>query len=327
MQLYASPRAREPAGRGPARRLPLAGPRCARRCRTRSSPGRSRCSGRRLRPLAARALDEFSPDVVLVEHDWVAAWHRDLPDGLPRALTLQNLSWAYYETRAGAATGLQAAALRARGAALRALRPRAPRPLRPAARHVGDGPRGRGGGDEHAASRWCPTASTRRTLPGPDQGDRSRCSTRARSATRPTPRRSTGCCATCGRGVRAAMPSARSRSSARPAGERAAAGGRGRRADRLGRPDAPVVRARVGRARADALGRRHAPEGARRARERPRGGLDERGRRGDRRRATASTCCWPTAPTRSRTRCCGCSATPSCARGSAPGRGSWRRAL
>ena len=65
----------------------------------------------RLRTLAARALEEFSPDVVLVEHDWSAAWHRDLPNGLPRALTLQNLSWEYYEKRAGAATGLQAAAL------------------------------------------------------------------------------------------------------------------------------------------------------------------------------------------------------------------------
>jgi polysaccharide biosynthesis protein PslH len=49
--------------------------------------------------------------VVLVEHDWAAAWWRDLPVGLPRVLTLQNLSWRYYEARAGATSGLRAAAL------------------------------------------------------------------------------------------------------------------------------------------------------------------------------------------------------------------------
>jgi glycosyltransferase involved in cell wall biosynthesis len=65
---------------------------------------------RSLRPLAEQALAEFSPDVVNVEHDWAAAWHRDLPD-LPRALTLQNLSWRYYAARARAASGPRAAAL------------------------------------------------------------------------------------------------------------------------------------------------------------------------------------------------------------------------
>jgi glycosyltransferase involved in cell wall biosynthesis len=65
----------------------------------------------RLRVLAAQAFAEVSPDVVLVEHDWSAAWRRDLPAGLPRALTLQNLSWVYYEKRAEAASGLRAAAL------------------------------------------------------------------------------------------------------------------------------------------------------------------------------------------------------------------------
>jgi glycosyltransferase involved in cell wall biosynthesis len=63
-----------------------------------------------LRPLAQRALAEFSPDRLLVEHDWAAAWHRDLPD-LPRALTLQNLSWRYYGARARAASGPRALAL------------------------------------------------------------------------------------------------------------------------------------------------------------------------------------------------------------------------
>jgi polysaccharide biosynthesis protein PslH len=66
----------------------------------------------RLRGLALQALEEVDPDVVLVEHDWSAAWRRDLPDGLPRALTLQNLSWVYYEKRAAAAGGAAAAALK-----------------------------------------------------------------------------------------------------------------------------------------------------------------------------------------------------------------------
>jgi polysaccharide biosynthesis protein PslH len=64
-----------------------------------------------LRAEAMRALDEQRPDVVLVEHDWAAAWWRDLPVGLPRVLTLQNLSWRYYEYRARAARGPRATAL------------------------------------------------------------------------------------------------------------------------------------------------------------------------------------------------------------------------
>jgi len=64
-----------------------------------------------LRTEAARALDEQRPDLVLVEHDWAAGWWRDLPVGLPRVLTLQNLSWRYYENRARAASGARAAAL------------------------------------------------------------------------------------------------------------------------------------------------------------------------------------------------------------------------
>jgi len=57
-----------------------------------------------LRRLAARELDR-RPDVITVEHDWAAAWHRALPAGVPRALTLQNLTWTYYEARARAAGG------------------------------------------------------------------------------------------------------------------------------------------------------------------------------------------------------------------------------
>jgi len=64
-----------------------------------------------LRAEAERALDEQRPDIVLVEHDWAAAWSRDLPAGLPRVLTLQNVSWRYYAARARAASGVRGAAL------------------------------------------------------------------------------------------------------------------------------------------------------------------------------------------------------------------------
>jgi glycosyltransferase involved in cell wall biosynthesis len=65
-----------------------------------------------LRPLAAQAIAERRPDVVLVEHDWAAGWARDLEPDIPRALTLHNLSFAYYRARARAASGPAAAALR-----------------------------------------------------------------------------------------------------------------------------------------------------------------------------------------------------------------------
>jgi glycosyltransferase involved in cell wall biosynthesis len=66
-----------------------------------------------LRPLAERTIAEARPDVILVEHDWAAGWARDLPPGIPIALTLHNLSWAYYEARAAAARGVRRAALAA----------------------------------------------------------------------------------------------------------------------------------------------------------------------------------------------------------------------
>lgn len=56
------------------------------------------------------------PDVIVVEHDWAARWWRDLPAGIPLALTLENLSWRYYDLRAAAATGwLRTASLRREG--------------------------------------------------------------------------------------------------------------------------------------------------------------------------------------------------------------------
>jgi polysaccharide biosynthesis protein PslH len=72
-----------------------------------------------LRRLAARELESVRPDVITVEHDWAAAWHRALPAGVPRALTLQNLSWGYYEARARPATGAARLALRAEAARFR----------------------------------------------------------------------------------------------------------------------------------------------------------------------------------------------------------------
>jgi polysaccharide biosynthesis protein PslH len=67
-----------------------------------------------LRPPALRALAE-RPSVVLIEHDWAAGWAADLPPGVPRVLTLENLSWAYYEARARAASGPARAALAVEG--------------------------------------------------------------------------------------------------------------------------------------------------------------------------------------------------------------------
>lgn len=58
-------------------------------------------------------LPHQRPDVILVEHDWAAGWWPDLPQGIPRALTLHNLSWAYYEARARATQGPAAVALKA----------------------------------------------------------------------------------------------------------------------------------------------------------------------------------------------------------------------
>jgi glycosyltransferase involved in cell wall biosynthesis len=67
-----------------------------------------------LRPLALRALAERPFDVVHVNSDWAAGWARALPGDGPRVLTLENLSPAYYATRARSADGaLRRAALRA----------------------------------------------------------------------------------------------------------------------------------------------------------------------------------------------------------------------
>jgi glycosyltransferase involved in cell wall biosynthesis len=65
----------------------------------------------RLRAVALAAIGAARPDVILVEHDWAARWRDDLPPDIPCALTLQNLSWRYYEARARVATGVRRRAL------------------------------------------------------------------------------------------------------------------------------------------------------------------------------------------------------------------------
>lgn len=52
-----------------------------------------------LEPRMREAVTANLPDVILVEHDWAARWHDDLPAGIPTALALENLSWSYYERR------------------------------------------------------------------------------------------------------------------------------------------------------------------------------------------------------------------------------------
>jgi polysaccharide biosynthesis protein PslH len=73
----------------------------------------------RMRELAQRAVREWQPDVVMVGHDMAAAWARDLPPSLPAVLTLHNLVWHWYLSRARRTTGVRAALLRAEAARYR----------------------------------------------------------------------------------------------------------------------------------------------------------------------------------------------------------------
>jgi glycosyltransferase involved in cell wall biosynthesis len=66
----------------------------------------------RLRVLADRAMREWRPDVVVVGHDMAGAWAADLPAELPAVLTLHNLTWHWYLSRARRASGVEALALR-----------------------------------------------------------------------------------------------------------------------------------------------------------------------------------------------------------------------
>ncbi len=74
------------------------------------------------------ALAELVPDepfdVVNVNHDWAADWIRRIDvRGAKRVLTLENITWSYYENRAkvrGETSGIRGAADRARSAAFAA---------------------------------------------------------------------------------------------------------------------------------------------------------------------------------------------------------------
>jgi glycosyltransferase involved in cell wall biosynthesis len=65
-----------------------------------------------LGPLAREALASGSFDAVNVNHDWAADWVRRLELGrAARVLTLENLTWSYYENRARSASGPRRALL------------------------------------------------------------------------------------------------------------------------------------------------------------------------------------------------------------------------
>jgi glycosyltransferase involved in cell wall biosynthesis len=72
-----------------------------------------------MRELVDRAVREWRPDVVMVGHDMAAAWAQSLPPSLPAVLTLHNLLWHWYLSRARRTTGLRTALLRAEAARYR----------------------------------------------------------------------------------------------------------------------------------------------------------------------------------------------------------------
>ena len=79
-----------------------------------------------LRPLAQRALREWRPDVVVIGHDMAAGWAQGIPARVPAVLTLHNLTWRWYLSRARRAgripaLGLQAEAARHRHHLMRVL--------------------------------------------------------------------------------------------------------------------------------------------------------------------------------------------------------------
>jgi glycosyltransferase involved in cell wall biosynthesis len=73
----------------------------------------------RLRDLVVRAVHEWRPDVVMVGHDMAARWAYGVPSSIPAVLTLHNLNWHWYLSRARRQRGLARAALRAEAARYR----------------------------------------------------------------------------------------------------------------------------------------------------------------------------------------------------------------
>jgi glycosyltransferase involved in cell wall biosynthesis len=73
----------------------------------------------RLRALAERAGREWRPDVVVVGHDMAAGWAWGPLEALPAVLTLHNLTWHWYLSRAAQARGVRAFARRREAARYR----------------------------------------------------------------------------------------------------------------------------------------------------------------------------------------------------------------
>ena len=67
----------------------------------------------RLRALAERAVREWRPDILVIGHDMAAGWAQGMPDTIPAVLTLHNLTWHWYLSRADRQRGVPAAVLRA----------------------------------------------------------------------------------------------------------------------------------------------------------------------------------------------------------------------
>jgi len=72
-----------------------------------------------LRGLAERAASEWRPDVAVVGHDMAAGWARGLPGSVPAVLTLHNLTWHWYRSRARRSRQPAATVLRAEAARYR----------------------------------------------------------------------------------------------------------------------------------------------------------------------------------------------------------------
>jgi hypothetical protein len=75
-----------------------------------------------VRPVARRVVRDWRPEVISVEHDYAAPWAAELSEELPAVLTLENVSWRYYESRARAVRQ-PAASTRSRPAAFAASTP------------------------------------------------------------------------------------------------------------------------------------------------------------------------------------------------------------
>jgi glycosyltransferase involved in cell wall biosynthesis len=73
----------------------------------------------RLRTLVARAVHEWHPDVAVIGHDMASGWARGLPPSMPALVTLHNLTWHWYLSRARRARGARALVLRAEAARYR----------------------------------------------------------------------------------------------------------------------------------------------------------------------------------------------------------------